>query len=129
MVSKPWFVLPPAQEWFYKSKNLDYSPLPPIHPNCMSSEGQRQMELIYPQESLTVVLPRQLDGSPGQVVFRAAHRRRGAIIFWHIGNDFIGVTETPHLMPAMPAPGIHRLTLVDDAGNKITETFTVESSD
>ena len=126
MVHVPWFVLPPAQEWYYKTKNMDYKPLPPIHPDCIGSEGQRQMELIYPQQNLTVVLPRQLDGSPGQAVFRAAHRRKGAVIFWHVDHQFIGSTETPHQIPVSPAKGTHRLTLVDDAGNTITEIFTVD---
>jgi penicillin-binding protein 1C len=126
MVHESWFVLPPAQEWYYKNRNADYKPLPPIHPDCISSEEQRQMELIYPQQSLTVVLPRQLDGSQGQVIFRAAHRRKGAIIFWHIDNQFVGATEAPYHLPASPAKGMHRLTLIDDAGNRITETFIVE---
>ena len=126
MVHLPWFVLPPAQEWYYKTKNMDYKPLPPIHPDCISSEGHSQMELIYPQQRLTVVLPRQLDGSTGQAVFRAAHRRKGAVIFWHVDDQFIGSTEAPHQIPLSPAKGTHRLILVDDAGNTITETFTVD---
>ncbi len=129
MVHVPWFVLPPAQEWYYKTKNMDYKPLPPIHPDCLGSEGQRQMELIYPQQDLTVVLPRQLDGSPGQVVFRTAHRRKGAVIFWHVDNQFVGSTESPHQMPIAPTAGKHKLTLVDDAGNTITENFTVEENE
>jgi len=128
MVHTPWFVLPPAQEWYYKTKNMDFKPLPPIHPDCIGSEGQRQMELIYPQQSLTVVLPRQLDGSQGQVVFRAAHRRKDAVIFWHVDQQFIGATEAPHQIPTAPVAGTHRLTLVDDAGNTITETFIVEDA-
>ena len=126
IVRATWFVLPPAQEWYYRTNNMDYKPLPPIHPDCISSETERQMELIYPQQNMTVVLPRQLDGSQGQVVFRAAHRRRDAIIFWHINNQFIGSTDAPHQIPASPEAGVYRLTLVDDAGNTVTETFTVE---
>ena len=129
MVHMPWFVLPPAQEWYYKTRNINYKSLPPIHPDCIGTEGQRQMELIYPQQNLTVMLPRQLDGSAGQIVFRAAHRRKGAVIFWHIDNQFIGATEAPHQIPSAPAAGKHRLTLVDDVGNTITETFTVEETD
>ena len=68
----------------------------------------------YPQQNFTVVLPRQLDGSPGQAVFRAAHRRRGAVIFWHVGDRFIGSTEAPHQIPIAPVKGTHRLTLVDE---------------
>ena len=127
IIHAPWFVLPPAQEWYYRTKNMDYKPLPPIHPDCMRSETERQIELIYPQQSLTVVLPRQLDGSQGQAVFRAAHRRRNATIFWHINNQFIGSTQAPHQIPVATEAGTHRLTLVDDAGISITEIFTVEN--
>ena len=126
MVHMPWFVLPPAQEWYYKTKNMDYKPLPPIHPDCMGSEGERQMDLIYPQQNIAVVLPRQLDGTEGQVVFRAAHRRNGAVIFWHVDNEFAGSTISPHQIPVSPKTGEHKLTLVDDKGNKITGYFTVE---
>ena len=126
MVHVPWFVLPPAQEWYYKSKNMDYKPLPMIHPDCLSSDGQRQMELIYPQQNFTLVLPRQLDGSQGQAVFRAAHRRKEAVIFWHIDNQFVGSTQAPHQIPVTPAAGKHRLTLVDGAGNTVTESFSIE---
>jgi len=113
-------------EWYYKAKNMDYKPLPPIHADCLASETVQQMDIIYPQSGLTIVLPRQLDGSEGQVVFRAAHRRSDAIIFWHVNNEFIGSTRAPHQIPASPPPGNHRLILVDDAGNTVTEGFTVE---
>jgi penicillin-binding protein 1C len=126
MIHIPWFVLPPAQEWYYKSKSFDYKPLPPIHPDCIGLEGQRQMDLLYPQSNMTIVLPRQLDGSEGRVVFRAAHRRKDAVIFWHIDNQFAGSTQAPHTIPLSPSQGEHRLTLVDDNGNVLTESFTIE---
>ncbi|MDR1672957.1 MAG: penicillin-binding protein 1C [Bacteroidales bacterium] len=129
MVHVPWFVLPPAQEWFYKNGNINYKPMPPIHPCCLNTELQQQMELIYPQANLTVVLPRQLDGSKGQAVFRAAHRRREATIFWHIDNHFAGSTRSPHQIAVAPAPGEHTLTLVDDKGNKLTGYFVVDKKE
>jgi penicillin-binding protein 1C len=126
MVHVPWFVLPPSQEWFYKSRNMDYKPLPPIHPDCLSTEGYQQMELLYPQPNLTVVLPRQLDGSDGKAVFRAAHRRNSATIFWHIDQQFVGSTQSPHRIAVATGKGEHTLTLVDDKGNKLTGYFMVE---
>ncbi len=125
MVHVPWFVLPPAQEWYYKSKNMDYKPLPPLHPDCLNAEGNH-MELIYPQRNTVIVLTKQLDGSQGQAVFRVAHRRNSAMIFWHVDDQFMGTTQTSHQMPLNPDPGRHRLTLVDDEGNTLTEFFTVE---
>jgi penicillin-binding protein 1C len=129
MVHVSWFVLPPAQEWFYRSRNTGYKPLPPIHPDCVNTEAQQQMDLIYPQPNLTVVLPRQLDGSEGQAVFHAAHRRSSATIFWHIDNRFVGSTRTPHRIPVSPASGEHVLTLVDDRGNRFTGYFTVDEKE
>lgn len=29
MISRPWFVLPPAQEYYYRNYHIDYIPLPP----------------------------------------------------------------------------------------------------
>jgi penicillin-binding protein 1C len=121
-----WFVLPPAQEWYYKNRNANYKALPPIHPDCPNTERQQQMELIYPPFGLTVVLPRQLDGSEGQVIFSAAHRRAESTIFWHIDRYYAGSTQTPHRLAVAPSPGEHTLTLVDDRGNKITGYFIVE---
>jgi penicillin-binding protein 1C len=125
MVHIPWFVLPPVQEWFYKSRNAEYKPLPPIHPDCLNTEMQQQMDLIYPQANLTVVLPRQLDGTEGKAVFRAVHRRSSATIFWHIDENFAGSTQTPHQIAVAPPPGEHILILIDDKGNKLTGYFTV----
>ncbi|MDR0815702.1 MAG: penicillin-binding protein 1C [Bacteroidales bacterium] len=126
MVHVPWFVLPPSQEWFYKSRNMDYKPLPPVHPDCLSTEGQQQMDLIYPQPNLIVVLPRQLDGTEGQAVFRAAHRRSSATIFWHIDRQFVGSTQSPHRIAVATGQGEHTLTFVDDKGSKLTGYFIVE---
>ncbi|MDR3094964.1 MAG: penicillin-binding protein 1C [Bacteroidales bacterium] len=129
MVHVPWFVLPPSQEWFYKSRNMDYKPLPPVHSDCLSSEGHKQMDLIYPQPNLTVVFPRQLDGSEGQAVFRATHRRSSATIFWHIDQTFVGSTQSPHRIAISTGKGQHTLTLVDDKGSKLTSYFIVEEKE
>ena len=126
MVHKSWFVLPPAQEWYYKSRNADYRTLPPIHPNCLHTENRKIMELIYPTNNITIVLPRQLDGNEGVVVFQAAHRRAGASVFWHIDGEYAGTTTGTHRLPCAPLPGKHTLTLVDEDGNVVQGRFSVE---
>lgn len=126
MIHTPWFVLPPAQEWYYKSKNADYYTLPPIHPNCLHTETRKIMDLIYPTNNITIVLPRQLDGNEGKVVFQAAHRRANVSIFWHIDDEFVGTTQGVHRLPCSPVPGKHTITLVDEDGNMIQGRFSVE---
>ncbi|MDR1055249.1 MAG: penicillin-binding protein 1C [Prevotellaceae bacterium] len=127
MVHTSWFVLPPAQEWYYKSKNADYRTLPPIHPNCLHTETRKIMDLIYPANNITIVIPRLLDGSEGKVVFQAAHRRADASIFWHIDDEFVGTTQGTHRLACAPLPGKHTLIIVDEDGNVTQTRFSVEN--
>ena len=121
------FVLPPAQEWYYMQKHLDYKPLPPKHPLFdVTSSGQNPIEIIYPQPGLTIVLTRGLSGTPNGVVFRAAHADPGATLYWHIDDEFVGETVGEHTLHVDPAPGRHRLTLIDTQGERRSTLFTVK---
>lgn len=122
----PWFVLPPAQEWYYKSRNADYKPLPPVHPGCASYPGEHPLELIYPQRGMTVIIPRRLDSGRSGVVFRAAHRDPSSTVFWHIDDRYVASTTGDHHILADPAPGRHVLTLVDTEGNSLRMPFRAE---
>jgi penicillin-binding protein 1C len=126
IVSKPWFVLPPVQEYFYKNKRHSYKPLPPLHPGCVLPTQQRSMELLYPQNGFHIVLTRQMDGSIGQLVMQATHRRTDAIIYWHLDQQYLGATRPPHQMAILPGEGKHVLTLVDNEGSTLTGYFHVD---
>ena len=121
------FVLPPAQEWYYMQKHLDYRPLPPKHPLYdAASSAANPIEIIYPQPGLTLVLTRGLSGTPNGVVFRAAHSDPGATLYWHIDDNFVGETHGEHTLRVDPAPGSHRLTLIDANGERRMVLFTVK---
>jgi len=123
-----YFVLPPAQAWYYKSMNNDYRQLPPISPKCLSTFGTSPLALIYPREEVTVVIPRKLEGEKSAAVFQAAHTNPQALIFWHIDNEYVGTTISPHQLAVNPSPGMHTLTLVDSEGYSIKMRFKVEKS-
>ena len=121
------FVLPPAQEWYYMRKHLDYRPLPPKHPLFdAASSGQNPIEIIYPLPDLTIVLTRGLSGELGGAVFRAAHADPAATLYWHIDDEFVGETTGEHELRVDPAPGTHRLTLIDEKGARRAILFTVK---
>jgi penicillin-binding protein 1C len=126
-VQKKWFVLPPAEEWYYRRWNLDYKPLPPEENPVGGSaaSGGNNLALFNPEPGAQVYVPRELDGSEGRIVFSAAHRSETGIIFWHFDGNYLGSTETFHEMEAHPPPGAHTLTLVDGEGNTLTRRFTV----
>jgi penicillin-binding protein 1C len=121
------FVLPPAQEWYYMKKHLDYKPLPPKHPLFDSaSSGYNPIDIIYPQPDITLVLTRSLTGRENGAVFRAAHADAGATIYWHIDDVFVGETVGEHELRVDPAPGRHVLTLIDEQGARRVSVFTVK---
>ncbi|HWB62942.1 MAG TPA: penicillin-binding protein 1C, partial [Chitinophagales bacterium] len=79
-----WFVLPPAEEWYYKSKKPGYRVLPPFKPGCTDLNKQSVMEFIYPKKSTQLYIPVELDGKTGKAVFEVAHRSPDAILYWSL---------------------------------------------
>jgi penicillin-binding protein 1C len=124
IVSTPWFVMPPAMEWYYRKQDSRYRTLPPFMPGC--GEGNEQpMELIYPRETRQVYIPRGLDGRLSRLVFEVAHRETGATVHWHLDNRYLGETTLIHQMEFLAPEGLHILTLVDGAGNFLEKRFEV----
>ena len=124
MLHKSWFVLPPLQEWYYKSTDPTYVKLPPYRSDCESFET-KSLQLIYPEYNAEIYIPLEISGNKGKVVFEAAHRKQSAIIFWHIDNAYIGSTKNIHEKGLNISAGKHTLTLVDELGNSITRNFSI----
>lgn len=120
----PWFVLTPVQEWYYCRTHSDYKKLPPYRKDCFRA-AEDVMEMIYPQKGTRVFIPRDFGGERGQVVLEAAHRNRSAVVYWHIDEQYIGLTKSIHQMEVNIAAGMHKLTLVDEDGNTLRQTFHV----
>lgn len=127
MVTDTCFVLPPAQEWYYRRRHADYRALPPKHPlfDASSSSGN-PVEIIYPQAGVTVISTRGLDGKVKGAVFKAAHSDPSAVLFWHLDDEYLGSTTGEHSKMVAPAPGEHQLTVVDGAGSRRTVRFFAE---
>jgi penicillin-binding protein 1C len=130
MVHKPWFVLSPSEEVFYKIGHPDYKELPPYRKDCaaifIASQNSKPMELVYPQNPTKIMVPVNLDGNLSSTVFEVAHRNSSAVIYWHIDDEFLGMTQNGmHQMKLNPVPGKHTLLLVDDTGEKVVQHFEV----
>ena len=112
-----WFLLPPLMEFYYKSKNPFYKPLPPYRNDCIA-EGSITMQFIYPKQSGKYFLPKDFDGQTQELVFKLAHSKPETTVFWYIDNTFIGSTKTIHDMAIKPSIGKHDITVVDEFGNE-----------
>ena len=118
-------------EWYYRQKHPDY-PYDNHDDGAYSTDNEEVlalMEFIYPENGSVISLPRQIDGSPGEMVFNLAHHDRGATVFWHLDNEYLGETRFMHQYRMRPTPGPHTVTVVDGSGNTISVTFTILPAD
>lgn len=125
MQTQSWFTLPPVMEWFYRRTNPLYKPLPGFLPDCSYLNADQPMEFIYPGRNNRLYLPLDMDGSPGSVVLEIAHRDPQSEVFWHLNNDFIGVTKHNHQVAVRPEYGSHVITVVDNDGNHLSKTIEI----
>lgn len=126
IINESWMILPPLEEYYYKSRNPNYRTLPPYRSDCQPADGHEKiMQLIYPKQPTRILVPIDLDGKPSRTVFAVAHRLSETTIYWHIDDVFIGQTTTFHSMELNPPLGKHTLTLVDEQGNRLEQKFEI----
>ncbi|MEM9917859.1 MAG: penicillin-binding protein 1C [Bacteroidota bacterium] len=121
--SKSWFVLPPAEEYYFRGKSAAYESPPPVRPDCRDRLVDRPMQFIYPTKSTKLYVPKDLSGQLSRTVFKIAHREPGKKVHWHLDNTYIGTTVEFHHMELNPTAGKHQLTAVDEEGNRIIRKF------
>jgi len=123
MVARSWFILPPAMEYYYRMRNPSYRMLPPFRPGCTDDRKVPSMEFIYPPRDARIFIPRSLQGQMMAMLPEIAHRRRNAIIYWHLDNHYIGMTKYLHQTEIRVGEGEHVITAVDDEGMTVSRKF------
>lgn len=124
MVAKNWLVLPPILEYYYKTSNPNYKPLPPYLEGCSTLENHL-MEFIYPKKNETVLLPKDLGTKTSEIVLKLAHQQSNAVVYWYLDETFVGKTENFHELILDIEPGEYILTAVDNQGNLIQQEVEV----
>lgn len=129
MVHKSWFILPPGLEFYYRKLHADYHSLPPYRKDCESliaKQGRASpIGLLYPTAGTRIYIPLDLAEKKSRTVFEAVHRNHAAILYWHLNDEYIGSTQTFHQLALDILPGTHRITLVDNLGNRLVRRFDV----
>ena len=128
MIRRPWFVLPPAMEYYYRRHDPSYRPLPPFMPGCEDDRQVPPMEFLYPPPDAKIFIPRNIQGRLMSVLPEIAHRKRDAVIYWHLDNTYIGMTRGLHQAEIRVGPGPHTLTATDGDGYTVTRRFTCTGS-
>lgn len=125
IINESWFVLPPAMEYFYKNKHIEYRILPPVAEGCTSGRNIPVIEFIYPTPGIKIFIPRDNSGERTKMVAEVVHRNSSKKIFWHLDETYIGTTKSIHQVEIVTGAGKHVLTVVDEDGNIMKCGFQV----
>jgi len=125
IVTKSFFVLPPAWAWYYKQRHPLYEALPPYLPGSAAGDHV-PMQFIYPQSGAVISIPKQLDGSRGNVSIRLAHNDPEATVFWHLDDEYLCLTKDFHEITIAPQHGRCIITVVDNQGYILSVGFVVQ---
>lgn len=127
MVTKSWFILPPVMEYYYKSKNANYLPLPQFRPDCIGENQEKIMDFIYPKANTKIILTRDFNGNVQPVVIKIAHSNENAELFWYIDSKYLGSTKTFNEMSIIAKTGFHYITVVDEFGYEIKRKIEIDN--
>ncbi len=129
MSAQDWFVLPPVQEFYWRQHHSDYKTLPPWRSDCVAGllqvDEDQPIELIYPNEESRIYIPMDLDGKRSRAILKAVHRNPAAQLYWHLDDEFIGITKVFHEREVALEPGVHKLSIVDKQGYRLERRFRV----
>ena len=90
-----------------------------------ATPGHDFIQIFNPNNLKELYLAKELDGSVGELVFEVAHRNPSVEVYWHIDDQFVGITNHFHQLEVAPSVGKHTLTVVDEFGETIVKNFTV----
>lgn len=124
-----WFVLPAAQEYFWRQHHSNYQSLPQWRPDCIAQlaevDDDQPMDLLYPHDTSRIYLPVDLNGLRTRALLRAVHRNSKATLFWHLDDKYLGETTVFHEQSVALETGMHKLLLLDKQGYKLQRWFKV----
>jgi len=107
---------------YLRERGQDIWSLPPHNPACPALAA-RSVQILYPQEDARLWIPVDFDGTLQLVTLRAAHPEPGRTLYWYLDDQYIGTTEDRHVKPVALTRGRHRVTVVDDLGDRTSVSF------
>ncbi len=120
-------VLPTREGYFYQRAHPEYQPPPAFAADCAGGGGrQPALQFVYPLPGGRVRAARDWRGQRMPIVVELAHRDADKTVYWHIDGSLVGTTRTFHSLELPLAPGTHRLTVVDEDGQRAERNLEIE---
>lgn len=123
--AESWFSLPPLMEFFYKRTHPLYASLPPFRQDCIPTNAP-PMQFIYPRQGSRISLTRNYEGRQNELVLKLAHNQPNTEVYWYLDDTYLQQTKSFHEIGVLPGVGKHKITAIDDHGNEVYITITIE---
>ncbi|MGY6647581.1 penicillin-binding protein 1C [Wenyingzhuangia sp. IMCC45574] len=123
--TKTFFVLPANQAWYYKRVNSNYVSLPPVQSGCIN-KNRPVMDFLSPTNNTSFILAKDFNEKKQPLVVKVSHQRNNEQLFWYVNERYVKTTEHFHELTITPDVGKHTITVVDQNGNQISRTITIE---
>jgi len=124
-IDTSWFVVKPKEAMFLKRFDPTYSPLPRNHPECVGVDKSAYMDIVYPQEKSSFVIPNNLKNEKEKIVCEVAHQLPNSRIYWHLDDKYLGMTQEFHKISIESGIGKHKLYVIDETGRYDETVFEI----
>lgn len=125
IVKKSIEVYPPQVLTFLRGKGNRQNAMIPHKRTCPSIQNHI-VDIIYPQEDTTILVPRNFDGKYEKVKFKAGSSYLDTKLYWYLDNNFLGETLKNHEIDVELETGKHKLFVTDENGNNSDVNFYSE---
>ena len=117
-------IYPPSVRSILARHGSATDPIPPHNPHCPVAHPQAEIEIIYPVDNVSIIVPRNLQGEYEKIVFKAEYQRPSGPLFWYLNGSFLAETIGQHSIAVDLPSGKHRLAVQDADGATVFVRFS-----
>ncbi|HUI93771.1 MAG TPA: penicillin-binding protein 1C [Chitinivibrionales bacterium] len=109
-------IYPPSVRSILVLQGIKTDSLPRHNPKCPVAHPQPAIEIVYPVENVSIIVPRNLQGEHEKIVFKAEYQRPSGHLFWYLDGEFLAETVVQHNVAVDLQEGKHKLAVQDGEG-------------
>jgi penicillin-binding protein 1C len=118
-------IYPPSVRSILAQHGFKADSLPRHNPRCPVAHPQAAIEIVYPVENVSIIVPRNFQGVHEKIVFKAECQRPGTHLFWYLDGGFLAETVGQNTIAVDLQAGKHKLAVQDGEGE--TEVVRFEA--
>ena len=127
IITKSILKLSPKEALYYLPSQPDIVVEMPWHPDCIDMSTAGAMEIVYPNSSERIYIPRDLNAQRQKIIAEVAHIDKDSKVHWYLDDQYQGQTESFHSIEIDLPAGDYTLFCVDESGEESAVTFEVIS--